>query len=357
VNSELILCSLNHMDNASSKCFLSQFHRGISCAANDFEAFEDECALGKISSVPINYSLPIELIAGFSLFSDSDESNVFLIRLTTALTDYMAYTSNSDMQHHYVSAREHWLSIRLTSEMKSDLFAINEEEAFARLISAGAAAQRSIPDQLDRGLTTLKNLPNNVKMGIEKQAKKKSLPENMMNRDWVMDQIKRMEQECKPKYSWATTTTPTKQPCLQFMHGNCTFGNKCRFQHAGIQEFTTANPPNASLFTAAPDDVDIDCTLQMSPQCTKTFRTSPAYWAQRKTADGKPYSMPKSCKPCRQLKKQQYSNTHNCSLFTVQDQDINQDIDSDTEEEYAQHSDDGADDDYMTQYCMTMSGI
>jgi hypothetical protein len=52
-NSELILCGLASMSSDESKCFQSQFHKGISCQASEFESFEDECAQGKISSVQI----------------------------------------------------------------------------------------------------------------------------------------------------------------------------------------------------------------------------------------------------------------------------------------------------------------
>jgi hypothetical protein len=174
------------MNPAGSKCFLNQFHRGISCSEQCFEIFEDECADGKISQAGIDYSLPIELTVGFSLISARGTSNVFLIRLATALTDYMAYSSNSDLQKHYSITRDLWLSTRLTPDMKADSFAITEEESFSCFQAAAAAAQRSVPDQLDRGLAILKSLPTNVKTFIDKQSKKKSVPENMMNRDWVV---------------------------------------------------------------------------------------------------------------------------------------------------------------------------
>ena len=84
----------------------------------------------------------------------------------------------------------------------------------------------------------------------------------------------------------------------------------------------------------------IDCALQISPTCTQTFTASPAYWEGLKQPDGKPFCVPKSCKPCRDCKKQ---NTPP-SMVTVLDDD--------------QHENDGADDDYgdyMYEYCLSMS--
>jgi hypothetical protein len=352
IDAEIILCALKNMDLASSKCFLNQFHKGISCSEQEFEIFENECASGKISQININYSLPIELTVGFSLISIRNDSNVFLIRLATALTDYMAYSSNSDLQKHYTDARDRWLSIRLTPEMKADSFAITEEETFSCFRAAAAAAQRSVPDQLDRGLTILKHLPLNVKTFIDKQSKKKSVPENMMDRDWVFTQVRRIEQESKSKYSWATNEAGV---CLKHLNGTCTYGTKCKFTHIGA---APAPQPTVSLATAhdpgtlAPDNVVIQCALQ-SPGCLKTFNMSPAHWATLKTPEGQPFSQPKYCKPCRIVKKQMVldrQKTQPASMITVFD------------EHDDQHENDGANDQYycdMEQYDwnMTMSGL
>jgi hypothetical protein len=340
IDAELILCALKNMNLAASKCFLNQFHRGISCSEQEFEIFEDECASGKISHININYSLPIELTAGFLLISTQSDSNVFLIRLATALTDYMAYSSNSDLQKHYTNARDRWLSVRLTPEMKADSFAITEEETFSCFRAAAAAAHRSVPDQLDRGLAILKHLPLNVKTFIDKQSKKKSVPENMMHRDWVFTQVRRIEQENKSKYSWATSEAGI---CLKYLNGTCSYGTKCKYTHDGTVTVITPPQPTVSLATAhdpetlAPDNVVIQCALQSSG-CLKTFNMSPAHWATLKTPEGQPFSQPKYCKPCRIVKKQMAldrQKTQPVSMVTAFD-------------EYTDHHEnDGADDDYL----------
>jgi hypothetical protein len=258
-NSELILCALANMSSAESKCFQSQFHKGITCHASEFESFEDECAQGKISSVQIIYSQPVESLIGFSYFTSSDFSPVFLIRLTTALTDYMAYINNSDLQLQYTLSCTAWNSIRLKADMKADQYAILEEQYFALMTAAAAAAQRTVPGHLDRGLTLLKFLPTTLKAAISKLAQKKSIPENLMTRDWVMGQIKRIELESNPKYSWNTAPT---QPCNHFRLGKCARGTNCNYSHDGI--IPIAAPTNNTSMIAAPTNTSM-ATVPTAP--------------------------------------------------------------------------------------------
>jgi hypothetical protein len=262
----------------------------------------------------------------------------------------MAYSSNSDLQKHYSITRDLWLSTRLTPDMKADSFAITEEESFSCFQAAAAAAQRSVPDQLDRGLAILKSLPTNVKTFIDKQSKKKSVPENMMNRDWVLTQIRRIEQESKSKYSWATNESGI---CQKYLNGTCNYGNKCKFSHDSAVPANVAPQPTVSLATThvagtiAPDNVVIECALQNSG-CLKTFNMSPSHWATLRTADGQPFSQPKYCKPCRLAKKQMMLDRqkHTTSMVTA----------FESSDAFDHHENDGADDDYFADYNMMMSG-
>jgi len=99
--------------------------------------------------------------------------------------DYMAYSSNADLQKCYSSARGgRWDNIRLKPGSKGDQFDILEEEAWSQLVVSAAAAHRSVPDHLDRGLLLLKSFPVGTKTLIDKYARKSNTPENMMTRDW-----------------------------------------------------------------------------------------------------------------------------------------------------------------------------
>ncbi len=229
INAELILCALSNMNLADKKCFLAQFHKGISCLEEDFEAFEDECAQGIISVIKINHSTPVELLPGFTAFSSSQKPPVFLIRLTTALTDYMAYSSNADLQKCYSSARGRWDNIRLKPGSKGDQFDILEEEAWSQLVVSAAAAHRAVPDHLDRGLLLLKSFPAGTKTLIDKYARKSNTPENMMTRDWVIACLKRIDRELSPQFSWGNNPNNNNQPCSKFANGTCTYGANCKF--------------------------------------------------------------------------------------------------------------------------------
>ena len=126
------------------KSFMHQFHCGIACSPDDFEFFEDECARGVTSSVRTDFRTPVQLLHGFGLLSISNESPSFLFRLTTALTDYMAFISNSGLQKVYTTAKAGWSALKLKSQKVSQ-FSITETDAFNTLQSAADNAQRTVP--------------------------------------------------------------------------------------------------------------------------------------------------------------------------------------------------------------------
>ena len=318
------------MCSQQSKCFLNQFHRGISCSEEQFELFENECARGAISSCPIDYSIPVEQLPGFALISSSEISPMHLYRFTTAITDFMAYVSNSDLQKEYSRADLKWKSIRLKSGMTSNQFHIAEEECFADFCDAAAAAQRSAPSHLDRGIHILKILPVNMKTTIQTRSRKRGIPENLMHRDWVMAQVKQCETESDLVFSWFGS----QQPCHKFLDGTCTMGDDCKYLHTGPIHKPSLTDPQITI-TAPPvgactdaDDVNIVCRLQIAPDCQKTFTTQRSYWAKFKTSDGEPFSIPKSCKSCRDFKKQE------ASLFTAE---FASDHENDFDEDYFDH--------------------
>lgn len=337
-NSELLLCALANMKNADSKCFLAQFHKGISCSPEEFETFEDDCAQGKISTIQIKYSQPVETLAGFTHFTSSDFTPVFLVRLTTALTDYMAYVTNSELQLHYAFCTTAHTNLRFKPGMNASQFAILEENSFARMTAAAAAAHRSVPDDLDRGLLLLKHLPAQPKTLISKLAKKRSIPENLMTRDWVMAQLKIIELETAPTFSWDNTVVAT---CNNFAAGKCTRGASCPYSHAGVPPAAVPTQSQQATMVTAPtgaaDSIIVKCILTISADCEKSFSTSPAYWASLKTPDGQSFSVPKSCKPCRDFKKKA-DQLQQAAASMVTTLDDGFDV----------HDNDGADDDY---YC------
>jgi hypothetical protein len=268
----------------------------------------------------IDFEKPIEFLQGFALLSRSYHSPVYLYRLTTAMTDYMAYRGNSALQKAYSTAELRWKQHRLQSGTSIDQFDSEEDRLFADYAAAAADALRSVVTHLDRGLCLLKALPNTFKEGIEKFARKCTVPENLMDRDWVVSQLRRIEAELDPKYSWSGSG----QICNQFQNGACSFGDRCRYQH-----ITRTNQPSnpdpkpadqpKSVQTKPTDQVEITCHLQISPDCERVFHESPSFWASKLDAQGKPYSVPKSCKPCLKLRRERASagDTGNAALMTA----------------------------------------
>ena len=335
-NSELILCALNGLSlSDSSKCFQTQFHCGITCSEEEFTIFEDECAQGIPSSVRINHFLSAEQLTGFPLFAGAEFSSIFLFRITTALTDFMAHVSNSDLQQQYSTSMNLWMKLRFSVNSKVGIFIARENEAFALLTSAAAAAGRSVPGPLDRGLSILKSLPTTTQTSIANFARKKNIPENRMNRDWVTIQIQRLERESAPQFSWANETdTTSNRTCNRFQSGTCTSGDKCKYKHA-IQ-VSDQNIIALPATSADSDMVDIVCLLKHSPQCTPSFQESKSYWANITDPNGKPFALPKSCKQCRDYKK--FLNSNNTSLFTALDSGSESGDYAEAADDYFSHS-------------------
>ena len=58
----------------------------------------------------------------------------------------------------------------------------------------------------------------------------------------------------------------------------------------------------------APDATSVSCKGNLAPDCEKNFQTSPSYWESIKDADGKPFSVPKTCPTCHKFRNNQ--NAH-----------------------------------------------
>lgn len=223
--------------------------------------------------------------------------------------------------------------------MKADSFAILEEESFALYYAAAAAAHRSVPTNLDRGLKLLANLPINARSGIDKLSRKKAIPENLMDRDWVILQVSRIEQEANPKYTWSTASND--QNCRRFATGDCTYGSKCKYLHAGVTPTTDSVSMSVAL-DDDPDMVEISCESHLSPECERVSTVSRTYWTNQKQPDGTPFHLPKSCKPCRAFKRAQSKGPLVVTSLVAADDDD------------GPHENDGADDDYEWDYPMSI---
>ena len=127
----------------------------------------------------------------------------------------------------------------------------------------------------------LKNLKTDHRRELDAYARKKKIPENAMDVHWVMSHLIRLEKRDQPEYSfWNKTKTPAP-----------------------------AAPTDVALLPAATEDdaVTITCHSQRSPECEKTFTESTSRWLALKDTTGKAFQVPKSCGPCRKLKRQQWN--------------------------------------------------
>ena len=119
-----------------------------------------------------------------------------------------------------------------------------------------------------------------LKRKLDRLARKREIPENCMDRCWVLTELIRLESRALPESTfWKRNKTPAPAP---------------------------GAPIGVALLPAATDDdaVTISCLSQKSHECEKTFKESTSHWFALKDTTGKAFQVPKSCGPCRRLKRQ-----------------------------------------------------
>ena len=158
-----------------------------------------------------------------------------------------------------------------------------DQRIFSTFHAYASSARRSSIDFLDRGLMILLNLPVPLKRELDRLARKREIPENCMDRCWVITELIRLESRALPEFIfWKRNKTPAPAP---------------------------AAPTDVALLPAATDDdaVTITCLSQQSPGCEKTFTESTSRWLALKDSTGRAFQVPKSCGPCRKLKRQMWN--------------------------------------------------
>ena len=240
---QLIIHFLSLSRHASK--MLPQIHRYLSITGEqDIQMFEDACALGKSADIDIDFSLSTAELPGFRRLVDQP---VEWVRLTSALIDFGAFMSNSDMQAAYSEQKTLLNLLRLSDFATVIEFDDAEQKLFSTFNAYASSARRSSIDFLDRGLMILLNLPVPLKRELDRLARKREIPENCMDRSWVISELIRLESRDLPEFTfWKRNKTPAPAP---------------------------AAPTSVALLPAAADGdaVTITCQSQRSPECEKTF--------------------------------------------------------------------------------------
>ena len=114
------------------------------------------------------------------------------------------------------------------------------------------------------------------------------------------------------------STTPKKGGiCKTFKKtGKCRFGDSCRFGHvasAGTPAAAANLPAAVTIQDPDEDQMGIDleeftCGADLGPGCTKTYKTCPSFWIELGRKKHKNYVTPLSCKYCRNIKRENWSN-------------------------------------------------
>ena len=273
---QLVIHFLSLSTHASK--MLPQLHRYLSISdERDIQMFEDACALGKSADVDIDFSLSTAELPGFRRLVDQPAE---WVRLTTALIDFGAFMSNSNMQAAYSEHKTLLDLLRLSDFATVIEFDDAEQKIFSTFHAYASSARRSSIDFLDRGLMMLSNLPVPLKRELDRLARKGEVPENCMNRSWVISELVRLESRDLPEFTFWKRSRPAPA--------------------------APAAPTQMALLpvAAADDEITVTCQLALDAKCEQTFTTSSSYWLSKKDpVTGRPFQVPKSCKPCRDLKR------------------------------------------------------
>ena len=364
-SSQMVIALLIRMpENLELK---TQIHRYLFCKTHEQMAvFGDYCALGKAAPIDIDFNITASHLPGFKILANQPEE---WIQFATFILDYACFLSASDLQQVYQTSKLDMTQICVGKFKSVQAYADKELELFNDHSSAAAAAMRSILDPVDRGAIMLLSLTPELKVKIEKRARKGRVPENCQDRDWVVSQLTTLEEIKDPQFTWCRRMQSERPLCRHFAAGDCRFSN-CKFSHQQDKPLVGPASPqvpdnNSAALPAtqpvgfddveAPDAVLVSCRGNLASDCEQNFKTQPAYWESIKDADGKPFSVPKTCPTCRKFRnatnaprgsQSQAPPDKNTSLAVG--------IDPFAMSTSVQHEDDGADDFYFA-YDLSMS--
>lgn len=331
---QLTLMMLHSIDQKTVSALL---HRYLMCTTEEqIQTLEQECALHKKFTQTIDYDTPMELLPGYHRILGSE---LEFIRIATAILDHQAYLSNSRLQEQYKQAAKNYDNLNISRFKSVNEFDTEEEVRYQSVMNSAALASQPNPlHDLNRGLRILIGLPNHIKKVIEQYARKHSIPENCMDRQWVFEQLYNHENYKTPDFSWTNKSTSSRTICMQFQNrGKCSYGDQCKYSHDQGRSQDSSQPENqesSPLKAAAGEDdfdmIEIECTKNACMECEKKFTASKSWY------ETKGFSLPKSCKACRKFKNSQSNNGMSALLTAHGDEDSSTDSNDLDDEDYIQ---------------------
>ena len=326
------------------------------------QTFGDYCALGKAALTVIDSDIPISQLPGFRFLAENEYE---WIQFATFMLDYASFVSASDLQTLYQQLNE------TLAKLSDAYFDSVQEYADAKIQAANVhqiaakAARRSPLDSVDRGILMLGSFSVDLKIKINKRARKNGLPESCQTNEWIVSESIRFELHDDPVFSWFKQVNHKSGFCKFFVQGNCRRSN-CKYSHdipdrPRIPENAQTDANMATMSSArpaedltAPNVVEIQCEAMPAPDCKAHFiKANPAYRSVIIGLDGTPFTTPKSYSACRKFKKVASMITEvveeNFPMVVAAKELGIVDI-ADSE----QHDNDGAADDYFT-YDLRMS--
>ena len=153
-----------------------QFHCGLSTPDFEVQSFDSNCALGVESTQSINNHSTVQSLPGYARATTFPSE---IIRMSTSLLNYMAFSSNSQLQQLYASAYDNLIAIRLEDHRNIRSFAQHEITTFNYYYMVCSTSGRTAINELDRGLLLLRKLPASIQSELSTYARK---PEHLFQK-------------------------------------------------------------------------------------------------------------------------------------------------------------------------------
>ena len=224
--SQMIISFLAQMKSKNK--IYTQIHRYLMCS-NDQERqiFGDYCALGKAALTEINFDIPTSQLPGFEFLAENEYE---WIQFATFMLDYASFVSASGLQILYQQSKEALTKLSIVQFDSVQEYADAEIQAANVHHVAANAARRSPLDSVDRGILMLGSLSLDLKIKINKRARKNEIPESCQTNDWVVSELIRFELHDDPSFSWFKQMSHKSGLCKYFIQGNCRRSN-CKYSH------------------------------------------------------------------------------------------------------------------------------
>ena len=201
------LCIQLLSQSRHAESLLPQFHRYLSITKQSgVVLFENSCALGESNDIGIQFNLVASELPGYARLLESPAE---CVRVCTALIDYLCFTTNSQTQTAYTTSKRNLAALCIANFTTVRHFKDNEIALYTIFHAYARKACRSSIATLDWELQIPCSLSTPLREELDAFARKKVIPENYMDINFVFSQLTCLEKRDAAEFPfWTKPNTP-----------------------------------------------------------------------------------------------------------------------------------------------------